>query len=187
MHSSCLHTLSRHLASVNAEQDIEKLYASLKGLTVSTAKFLFAGNGGSFAIAQHIAAELTGRFIEERPSICAYVLGSNQASMSAIANDYGYETVFARELSSFDLHNSLLILMSTSGKSKNILQVLNLALSEKTCNVLLLVGHEWNGIEHPNLTTITTSSLHETARIQEYHLILLHELCRIVDKTLVSE
>ena len=68
MLAASLHTLSRHLASVQLEQDIQKLYACLQGLTLSKAKFLFAGNGGSFAIAQHIAAELTGRFVV---AVCA--------------------------------------------------------------------------------------------------------------------
>ena len=101
-------------------------------------KLIFGGNGGSYSISEHIAAELTGRF-KRRDSLPAYVLGSNTSSLTAIANDYGYENIYSREISSIANKVTTIILMSTSGSSKNIINAMKKA-EELNINSWCLTG-----------------------------------------------
>lgn len=142
-------------------------------------KFIFAGNGGSMAIANHISAELTGRFVKDRPPIKSYVLGTNQSSSTAIANDYSYSEIFVRELNCFIEQDDVLILMSTSGRSKNILRCIDYVNEIKHVNTFLLTGNidkEYSEFIHHIQSPSTV-----TARIQEHHLIVLHEMCEYID------
>jgi len=162
-----------------AEDDINILCTKAKETLEASGKFIFAGNGGSFAIAEHISAELTGRFLKDRPPIRSIVLGTNSASLTAIANDYGFEEVFLRELKCFLDPNDLVILMSTSGNSKNIINCLNYLEKINHKKVFLITGDSELNLS-PHIIRISSPSK-ITARIQEFHLFLLHEMCSFID------
>jgi len=160
--------------------NINLLFDYSKEALENNGKLIFLGNGGSFSIAEHISAEFTGRFLKERNSLPSIVLGSNSASLSAIANDYGYENIFCRELSALGSKNDILITMSTSGKSSNILKVLEKADLMGIRN-FLLTGI--NKVEVSPKTKIIKVPSSETALVQEIHLSILHQLCDFIDNT----
>ncbi|KGG02853.1 Phosphoheptose isomerase [Prochlorococcus marinus str. MIT 9321] len=162
-----------------SDKDIQKISELAKKVINTDGKFLFAGNGGSMAISCHISAELTGRFIKDRPPIKSYVLGSNLSSTTAIANDYSFSDIFLRDLGCFLEKEDLVILMSTSGKSKNILDCINYLKEKEHFNSIILTGKTSN-IFSPSLTHIQSPST-VTARVQEHHLFLLHEMCNFID------
>lgn len=142
-------------------------------------KILLAGNGGSAADAQHIAAELTGRFVKERIALPALALTVDTSALTAISNDYGFERVFARQIEAFAKPNDLFIAISTSGNSINILAALEIAKSIG-CNTLGLSGK--GGGEMNNLCDINIVIPEQnTARIQEMHILIGHILCTAID------
>ncbi|MFC4211146.1 D-sedoheptulose 7-phosphate isomerase [Pedobacter lithocola] len=142
-------------------------------------KILLAGNGGSAADAQHIAAELTGRFVKERIALPALALTVDTSVLTAISNDYGFERVFARQIEAFAKPNDLFIAISTSGNSINILAALETAKSIG-CKTLGLSGK--GGGEMNNLCDINIVIPEQnTARIQEMHILIGHILCTAID------
>ena len=169
----------KKIQSKDTDNNIQILCELSKKTVLDEGQFIFAGNGGSMAISLHIAAEMTGRFKKDRRSIPAYVLGSNISSLTSIANDYDYALVFQRELKPILRQKDMIILMSTSGKSPNILKCLDLATELNHQNTVLLTGNTDRKFSR-NIKVIKTPSL-TTARIQEYHFLLLHEMCAYVD------
>ncbi len=159
-------------------QEIQTLFEEVLNSLQNGGKIILIGNGGSFSIAQHISAEFTGRFIKERKSLPSIVLGSNPSSFSAISNDYGYENSFSREFDSLSSINDILIAMSVSGKSKNILEVLRMC-NNKKIKSFFLTGN-LNSKQNIKTNFIKVPS-EETAIVQEIHLVLLHELCMYID------
>lgn len=140
-------------------------------------RLFLAGNGGSFAECLHFAAELTGRFKIERDCLPAIVLGSNPASISAIANDYSYDDVFSRELRGLSCSDDILICYSTSGTSPNIINALKEANKNNVYSIL--VTSEKLDSTFANATIKVKSD--DTARIQEMHTIVTHLLCESID------
>ena len=142
-------------------------------------KIIFAGNGGSFADAQHLSAEFTSRFLFDRVSLASLALGTNNSAFSAIGNDYGYEQVFARELSGIAKPEDVFIPISTSGSSSNILAAVVLA---KELGVTTIA---WTGQSGGHLKSICDCICipsTDTARIQECHIMVGHILCGLVEK-----
>ncbi|WP_456431834.1 D-sedoheptulose 7-phosphate isomerase [Nitratifractor sp.] len=143
-------------------------------------KILLFGNGGSAADAQHIAAELTGRFKKERRGLPAIALTTDSSAVTAIANDYGYERVFVRQLEALVRPGDLCIGISTSGNSANVLLALERA-RELECATIGLSGRDGGRMsEVCDLNLIVPSD--DTARIQEMHIMIGHILCGIVDE-----
>ncbi|MFD0792278.1 D-sedoheptulose 7-phosphate isomerase [Mucilaginibacter litoreus] len=143
-------------------------------------KVLIAGNGGSAADAQHIAAELSGRFVKERRALPGIALTVDTSALTAIANDYGYEHVFSRQVEALAQPGDLFIGISTSGNSQGILNAFKSA-SQLGCKTLGLSGRDggkMNGICDLNL--VVPSNI--TARIQEMHILIGHILCKAVDE-----
>lgn len=138
-----------------------------------------AGNGGSAADSEHFAAELIGRYKNNRRSLPAMALASNTAVITAITNDYNFETIFARQLEAFCKPPDILIAISTSGKSKNILEAV------KTARYLGLTIISWTGLQGDNLFESSDLSLmvpsSETARIQEIYMLVGHMICELLD------
>ena len=162
-------------------ENIEIMFKESLDSLKNNHKIILIGNGGSFSIAQHISAEFTGRFISNRKSLPSIVLGSNPSSITAIANDFGYENSFSRELSSLGKKGDVLITMSVSGKSRNVLKALNL------CRDLGIKSFFLTGESSQNeaLSAITLKiPSNETALVQELHLCVLHELCSYVEDNL---
>jgi D-sedoheptulose 7-phosphate isomerase len=141
----------------------------------------FAGNGGSFADAQHLAAELTGKMGRMRSPLAGIALGTNNSSMSAIGNDFGYELTFARELEGLYRPNSIVIGLTTSGNSTNVLELIAQAKS-LGLPVLVLAGAD-GGAAASQCESIKVPSK-RTERIQEMHILLGHVLCLLIEESL---
>ncbi|MFZ3218889.1 MAG: D-sedoheptulose 7-phosphate isomerase [Rhodoferax sp.] len=142
-------------------------------------KVIFAGNGGSFADAQHLSAEFTSRFLFDRAPLASLALGANNSSMSAIGNDYGYEQVFARELRAIAKPEDVFIPISTSGNSPNVLAAVQVARELDISTV------GWTGQSGGRLRALCDCLCipsADTARIQECHIVVGHILCGLVEK-----
>jgi len=154
----------------------EKIAAALK----SGGKVLFAGNGGSAADAQHIAAEIVGSYKQERPAYAAIALTTDTSALTAIGNDYGFEQVFARQVRALGRPGDVLVGISTSGKSPNILAALKAARENK----LVTVGFTRSG--QPPMQTLCDVMVgapsDETALIQQLHITAGHAICHLVER-----
>ncbi|PJZ70283.1 phosphoheptose isomerase [Leptospira perolatii] len=141
-------------------------------------KVIFAGNGGSFADSQHLSAELVSRLQFDRGPLASIALGTNSSSMSAIANDYGYDKVFARELDSIANAQDVFIPISTSGNSPNIIAAIGVGLT-KGLNVIGFTGQ--SGGKMADLCTCIKVPSNRTERIQESHIMIGHIVCALVE------
>ena len=141
-------------------------------------KVIFAGNGGSFADAQHLSAEFTSRFMFDRAPLASLALGTNNSAMSAIGNDYGYEMVFARELQGIAQKEDIFVPISTSGNSTNIIAAVKMA-NELGVKTVAWTGE--TGGQLKSLCDCVCMPSKETARIQECHIMLGHILCGLVE------
>ncbi len=179
------HQQSIHAVMKTMHEPLEKAAKLLIQTLQNGNKVLLCGNGGSAADAQHIAAELTGRYKSERRGLPAIALTTDTSALTAISNDYGYERVFARQVEALANKNDLLIGISTSGNSNNIL----LALQEAKalgCATLGLSGKDggrMNEICDINLVV----PANDTPRIQEMHILFGHILCHVVDDVFKGE
>jgi len=147
-------------------------------------QLLIAGNGGSAADAQHIAAELTGRFLLERQAFRALALHVNTSSLTAIGNDYGYEHVFARELSAHARPGDVLMAISTSGNSRNILHAIDAA-RKTNVSVIGLTGGSGGQMQNACDLCLCVPSK-STARIQEMHITIGHAICELLEERLAK-
>lgn len=147
-------------------------------------KIWFSGNGGSAADAQHLAAELSGRFYLDRKSIPAEALHVNTSFLTAVANDYGYDQVFARLLEGCAHPGDVLVAISTSGHSKNVVEAAKLA-HDKGMQVIALTGSAGGALgEHCDILLNVPSN--DTPRIQECHILLGHILCENIERDLFA-
>ena len=144
-------------------------------------KIIFCGNGGSFADAQHLSAEFTSRFLFDRPGLPSLALGTNSSAMTAIGNDYGYENVFAREIQAIATPADVIIAITTSGNSGNILKALEAA-KETNVSAIVLTG-AGSGMLDDATETLNVPST-DTARIQECHILLGHIICGLVEESI---
>jgi D-sedoheptulose 7-phosphate isomerase len=143
------------------------------------------GNGGSASDAEHFVAELVGRYKEERRALPAVALAGGMATMTAVANDYGYETVFARQVEALAKPGDLLFAISTSGNSKNVLAAVEAARARK-CRVVALVGGSGGALAGvADVALVAPSTV--TARIQEVHIVCIHTLCEALDARLKAQ
>ncbi len=148
-------------------------------------KVLVAGNGGSAADAQHIAAELVSRFYIDRPGLAAIALTTDTSVLTAISNDYTYDRIFARQIEALARPGDILIAISTSGNSANILQGLHQARSQGLY-CLGLTG-QTGGRMHDLCDLCLCVPSQDTPRIQESHILLGHILCAAVEDTLYPQ
>ena len=177
------------VASITVKQAVladEKLISQIENLSAdclaclrSGGKIILAGNGGSFADAQHLSAEFISRFMFDRAPLASLVLGANNSAISAIGNDYGYEQVFARELEGVARAGDVFIPITTSGNSRNILVAVELARRQGLTTVAFT--GEGGGKLAPLCDCLCVPS-HETARIQECHIMIGHIVCGLVEQ-----
>lgn len=173
---------------------IEMLAAPLAGATelmvgalVNNGKILACGNGGSAADAQHFAAELIGRFEMERQGLAAIALTTDSSIMTAVANDYGYKTVFERQVRALGQPGDVLLAISTSGNSPSVIEAIRAA-HDNDLHVVALTGKGGGEIGQ----MLRDSDVHlcvpsdRTARIQEVHLLAIHCLCDGIDCLLLG-
>lgn len=162
----------------NVQQAVDYCIETIKkGNTI-----FFCGNGGSAADAQHISAELTGRFKNDRKPLSGIVLGSNFSSLTAIGNDYNFEDVFSRELNGLGKEGDLLIAYTTSGKSKNVIKALETS-KKLNINTIVMVGKNSNEVS-PLADVIISIPSEITARIQESHITVSHIIFEIFEEKL---
>ena len=143
-------------------------------------KIMLCGNGGSAADSQHIAAELIGRFEKERRSMAAIALTTDTSALTAIGNDYGYDQVFARQVEGLGQSGDLLIGISTSGNSKNVVKAMEVAQS-KGIRTVALVGDKPEGAMQAIADYVLAAPSTNTARIQECHILIMHTICQLVE------
>ncbi len=165
--------------------NIEKACELVKETIKNNHKIILAGNGGSAADAQHIAAEFTGRFVKERKALPAIALTTDTSALTAIANDYGYQHVFSRQLQALSQPGDLFIGISTSGNSENIINCLKIA-KELNIKTIGLSGRDGGFMnEFCDLNIIIPSTV--TANIQEMHILIGHIFCKAADQLFYHE
>lgn len=145
----------------------------------------FCGNGGSAADAQHIAAELSGRFYFDRPPLPAEALHVNTSYLTAVANDYGYDEVYARLIKGFGKKGDILFGISTSGNSKNVINAFKSA-KKKGLVLIAMTGQKKSQLEELSDYCIKVPST-DTPRIQESHIMVGHILCNIIESKLFNK
>ena len=149
-------------------------------------KIIFCGNGGSFADSQHLAAEFISRLRFDRAPISSIALGTNNSNLSAIANDYGYDEVFSREIIALGNEDDVFIPISTSGDSPNIIKAIKLALRNNIKTSLWTGNHKLEELSNLNDLIILKSTSKETALIQEQQLILGHIFCGLLEDFVID-
>lgn len=142
-------------------------------------KVFICGNGGSAADAQHIAAEFTGRFVKERRGLPVIALTTDTSAITAISNDYGFDVVFSRQIESLANEGDIIIGISTSGNSNNVLNALKIG-SELKCFTISLTGKDGGQIAKNSDININIKHT-VTARIQEMHILVGHLICSHID------
>ena len=147
-------------------------------------KAIFFGNGGSAADAQHLAAEFVGRYLLERPPLPALALHANTSSVTAIANDYGYDQVFARQLQALAAPGDVAVGISTSGNSRSVLEALAVARKMGVATIGLTGASGGRMREMVDVLIAAPSS--ETPRIQECHILVGHALCDAVEQAVAA-
>jgi len=148
-------------------------------------KVLIMGNGGSAADAQHFAAELVGRFLKNRAALPAIALTTDTSILTAVANDFGYDQVFSRQVAALAQSGDVVIGISTSGNSSNVKQALDVA-AERGCVTMALLGRDGGEIKS-QVDLDLTVAVDETPRIQEAHGLFVHVLCDLIERELFGE
>jgi len=172
------------LADSMLQQQLVKAVDCCVNALKSGGKLMFVGNGGSAAEAQHFSAEMVGRFLQERQPLPSIALTTDTSAVTAIGNDYGYEHVFSRQVQALGRKGDVLIAMSTSGRSKNIVMAMQAARSAGISTIGLTGIHPCDMGDLADVSLKVPSS--HTPQIQEGHLVLGHLLCGMVEKQLLS-
>lgn len=163
-------------------QQIQKAAALIVAAYRSGNKTLFCGNGGSAADAQHLAAELSGKFYLDRPPIHADVCHGNSSFMTAVSNDYGFDAAFARYIKAVGKMGDVLVAISTSGNSENIIRAI-LEARQIGLNCICLTGESGGRMAEFADVLINVPST-DTPRIQEAHILIGHIICELVESEL---
>jgi len=179
--------LKQQAAEVMAPH-IARAAALLTDCLFADGKILACGNGGSAADAQHFAAELVGRFERERPELPAISLATDTSLLTAVANDYAYEQVFAKQVRALGSKGDVLLAISTSGSSPNVVAAVQAA-QEREMRIVALTGKGGGRMgELLGPGDVHLCVPHDrTARIQEVHLLTIHCLCDAIDATLLGD
>ena len=148
-------------------------------------KTILAGNGGSAADAQHIAAEMVGRYGFDRPSLPSLALTTDTSALTAIGNDYGYDQVFSRQLDGMGQDGDLFIGISTSGNSKNLINAFEVAKKKNILSVALVGKDGGEMAKLADIALVVPSD--STPRIQESHILIGHIICDIIEKEIFGD
>ena len=177
-HVSVIQALSAQRSS------LERIATEMTRAILAGNKILWCGNGGSAADAQHLAAELVGRFKRERPGIASIAITTDTSILTAIGNDYGYEHVFSRQVEALCRKGDLIVGLTTSGNSKNVCAALKMA-GDLGAFTVAFTG-ESGGIAADISDTALRVASSQTARIQEAHILCGHILCDWVEACIVE-
>ena len=150
-------------------------------------KFLICGNGGSAADAQHFAAEMTGRFEQERMELAAIALTTDTSALTAIGNDYGFDHIFSKQVRALGRTGDVLVGISTSGNSGNVIEAIKAA-HQNGMHVIALTGRDGGKIAQmlQEGDVLLNVPYPRTARIQEVHILLIHAICDCIDAMLTE-
>lgn len=162
--------------------EILKATQLIKNSLANGGKLLLMGNGGSAGDAQHIAAELVGRFKKERKALPAIALTTNTSTLTALGNDYEYAVIFARQVEAFVRKGDVVVGITTSGNSENVVRALKLA-NEMGASTIGLLGNQGGKAKDVVTVAIVVPS-NDTARIQEVHITIGHIICEILEQEL---
>ena len=179
--------LAEHLEVVNSlsilcqEAIRDAAVTMIKSLALGKTLF-WCGNGGSAADCQHMAAELVGRFKKDRKPLRSIALTTDSSILTCISNDYEYEDIFSRQLNALASEGDVLIVISTSGNSKNVVNALKAAQNLSVSTIALLGKDGGKCTAYSNLSIIVPSN--STARIQEVHILIGHMLCDLIEMEL---
>ena len=172
----------------NLLKNIDLLGEKVRKTLANKGKIIFAGNGGSFADSQHLSAEFISKLNQDRIPLAAIALGTNSSSITAIGNDYGYEMIFTREFEAIASENDLLIAITTSGESKNIINLLNKAINMNISSALLTGPNINNSAsELANLVINTPTICKDTSSIQQIHIAIGHYICDIGQQDFIGK
>lgn len=184
MYISIDHVLDDHINTVkkisSIKDNIEKSGNLIIDALKNGNKVLIAGNGGSAGDAQHFSAELTGRFLKERVSLPGIALTTDTSALTAIANDYGYDNVFSRQLSGLGNPGDVFVGITTSGNSESINKAVKHCLSNNIKSIGLLGRDGGNSVNLVDCPVIVSSD--NTANIQECHILIIHIWCMMIDE-----
>ncbi len=164
---------------------IENASLMMVSSLLNEGKLLACGNGGSAGDAQHFSSEMLNRFERERPSLPAIALTTDSSTITSIANDYSYEEVFSKQIRALGQEGDVLLAISTSGNSANVVQAIHAA-HDRNMHVVALTGRDGGQIAPlllPDDVEIRVPS-NVTARVQEVHLLVIHSLCDLIDHQL---
>ncbi len=183
-------SLNEHLVTIEVVREklqplIAEIAERLSSALKSGGKLLICGNGGSAADAQHFAAELVGRFEKERNGLPAIALTTDTSSLTAIGNDYGFDRLFSRQVEALATSSDVLIGISTSGNSENVVMAIKKA-KERGCQTIGMTGKDGGRIAAEADMNINVP-VQRTARIQEAHLTILHILCEIIENEVAGQ
>jgi D-sedoheptulose 7-phosphate isomerase len=178
----------KYAAAELLTKPIVSAVGALMSCITSGGKVLICGNGGSAADAQHFAAEFVGRFERERPGLAAVALTTDSSILTAIGNDYDFNAIYSKQVQALGMPGDVLLAISTSGNSNNVLQAIEAARAKEMV-VIALTGHQGGKMrEAIGEADVLICVPHErTARIQEVHLLVLHCLCDAVDAQLLGD
>ncbi len=177
--------INEHLTTLNTikDKDLKNILEFYNIILASIKKkgtIFWCGNGGSASDSQHLAAELIGRYKSNRKPLKSISLNSDTSVLTCISNDFGYENIFSRQLEGIANHNDVLIIISTSGNSKNIINAIKLA-KKKKIKVLGLLGKNGGACKNLIKNKIIINS-NNTARIQEMHIMIGHIICDLIEE-----
>ena len=175
---------SRHARDVFVDECGEALILAAKRLAQCVSdggKLLIFGNGGSAADAQHMAAEMVGRMLLERPPLPAIALTTDTSNLTAIGNDYGYDVVFLKQVEALAKPNDLILAISTSGNSKNVLIAVEKA-RQIGCGVISLTGGSGGKLKALSDISLNVSEGKNSCRIQETHIFAVHSIVDLLDR-----
>jgi len=176
------HMQALHATIAAHEHDIQALAATMAAAFASNHRVFFFGNGGSACDAMHIAGEFVGRFVNDRRALPAIALTADSGILTAVANDYSYDVIFARQLEALCRRGDTAIGLSTSGSSPSVLRALETA--EKIgASTVLFTGEKGRGVACGSALKIIVPT-HITAHIQEVHMFVLHTLAAMVEHIL---
>ena len=178
-HQTLIELLERDMAPLIAEMS-----SMISEALTNGNKLLVMGNGGSAADSQHFVAEIVGRFKMERKALPAVALSTDTSILTAIGNDYGFESIFSRQVEALATSGDIVIGLSTSGNSPNVLKALNLA-HELGCRTIGLLGKDGGSIS-PACDLALVVPITDTPRIQEGHITIIHIVCDLVEKALFT-
>ena len=174
------------ISSINEiHEDIDKAVKTLEECLKQKNKIIIFGNGGSAADAQHIAAELISRFYKDRKSIPAIALTTDSSIITSIGNDYSFELIFSRQCEGLVNEGDVVIAISTSGNSKNVLEGIKVA-KKKNAKIIGLLGNDGGEILLQTDIAIVVNSK-STPRVQEAHRVIYHIICEEIEKKIVEK